>query len=159
MITMKPSRSLRPDGRRRAPSQSGPAPFVTSRGMFDRLESRARSVKRDAHVLYLAARDPRVPWYTKLLALAVAAYAASPIDLIPDFIPVIGYVDDLIIVLLGIGLVVKLIPPEIMAEHRELAVAAQDRLVSKSAALVIVGLWILAITVAGWLLHCWMEPT
>ena len=56
--------------------------------MFDRLESRARSVKRDAHVLYLAARDPRVPWYTKLLALAVAAYAASPIDLIPDFIPV-----------------------------------------------------------------------
>lgn len=136
-------------------SVSGPM----SRGKslhVDRFKRWARSVKRDAHALYLAARDPRVPWYAKGLALAVAAYAASPIDLIPDFIPVIGYVDDLIIVPLGIALVIRLIPPEIMAEHRALAAAAQDRPVSNSAAAVIVSLWIIAIVVAAWLLYYWM---
>ena len=66
--------------------------------------------KRDVHTVYLAARDPRVPWYAKALALCVAAYALSPIDLIPDFIPVLGYLDDLIIVPLGILAVVQLIP-------------------------------------------------
>ena len=70
----------------------------------------ARTIKRDAHALYLAARDPRVPWYAKALAIAVAAYALSPIDLIPDFVPVLGYVDDLIIVPAGIALVIRLIP-------------------------------------------------
>ena len=71
----------------------------------------ARTVKRDAHALYLASRDPRVPWYAKVLALAVAGYALSPIDLIPDFIPVFGYLDDVIIVPLGILLVIRLIRP------------------------------------------------
>ena len=66
--------------------------------MLQRLRDWARDIKRDVHALYLAARDPRVPWYAKAVALAVAAYALSPIDLIPDFIPVIGYLDDLIIV-------------------------------------------------------------
>jgi uncharacterized membrane protein YkvA (DUF1232 family) len=84
----------------------------------------ARTVKRDAHALYLAARDPRVPWYAKALVVAIAAYAASPIDLIPDFIPVVGYLDDIIIVPLGIALVIKLIPAEIMAEYRALASVA-----------------------------------
>jgi uncharacterized membrane protein YkvA (DUF1232 family) len=70
---------------------------------------RARTIKRDAHALYLAARDPRVPWYPKALAIAVAGYAPSPIDLIPDFVPVLGYVDDLIIVPLGIALVIVLL--------------------------------------------------
>jgi uncharacterized membrane protein YkvA (DUF1232 family) len=70
---------------------------------------------------------PRVPWYAKVLAIAVAAYALSPIDLIPDFIPGIGYLDDLIIVPASIALVIRLIPPEIMGEHREMAIAAQDR--------------------------------
>src|ERR1700756_3364630 len=84
----------------------------------------ARLIKRDAHALYLAACDPRVPWYAKAMALAVAAYALSPIDLIPDFIPVVGYLDDLIIVPLGIALVVRMIPPQIMTEHRTLAEAA-----------------------------------
>jgi uncharacterized membrane protein YkvA (DUF1232 family) len=107
--------------------------------------------RRDAHALYLAARDPHVPWYVKALALAVAAYAASPIDLIPDFIPVIGYLDDLIIVPIGIALVIRMIPPEIIAEHRDLATAAQDRPVSRAAAVVIVGIWILAICLALWL--------
>jgi uncharacterized membrane protein YkvA (DUF1232 family) len=110
----------------------------------------ARTIKRDAHALYLASRDPRVPWYAKAVAIAVAAYAASPIDLIPDFIPVLGYLDDLFIVPLGIALVVWLIPPDIMAEHRALASAAQDRPVSRAAAAVIVAVWLLAIGLTAW---------
>ena len=106
--------------------------------MKDRLRDWARVVKRDVHALYLASRDPRVPWYAKALAVAVAGYALSPIDLIPDFVPVLGYLDDVILVPLGILLVIRLIPPEIMAEHRELAAAAQERPVSRTAALVIV---------------------
>jgi uncharacterized membrane protein YkvA (DUF1232 family) len=116
----------------------------TSGSMIDRWKQWARTVKRDAHALYLAARDPRVPWYAKALAAAVAAYAASPIDLIPDFIPVIGYLDDLIIVPLGIVLVIKLIPPEIMAECHALATAAQNRPASWTAA-IFVAIWIAAI--------------
>lgn len=82
--------------------------------------------------------------------MAVAAYATSPIDLIPDFIPVLGYLDDLIIVPLGIALVIKLIPPAIMAEHRELAAAAQDRPVSLPGAAVIVLIWVAVLSVTGW---------
>src|SRR5215510_13084224 len=88
---------------------------------------RARLLKREVYALYFACRDPRTPWYAKAIAACVVAYALSPIDLIPDFIPVIGYLDDLVIVPLGIALVLKLIPAEIMAEHRALASAAQDR--------------------------------
>jgi uncharacterized membrane protein YkvA (DUF1232 family) len=124
--------------------------------MFDRFKNWARSGKRDAHALYLAARDPRVPWCVKALAVAVAGYAASPIDLIPDFVPVIGYLDDLIIVPLGIALVIRLIPPEIMAQHRELASAAQDRPVSKPAAAVIIAVWTLSIAASAFLLYRWI---
>jgi uncharacterized membrane protein YkvA (DUF1232 family) len=85
--------------------------------MAGKLKDWARAIKRDVYAVYLAARDPRVPWYVKALALCVAGYALSPIDLIPDFIPVIGYLDDLVIVPLGIVAVVKLIPPEIMVEQ------------------------------------------
>ena len=90
-----------------------------------RIKDWARLIKRDVHALYLASRDPRVPWYAKALAVTVAAYALSPIDLIPDFIPVVGLLDDIIIVPHGVMLVVWLIPPGIMAEHREMAAAAQ----------------------------------
>jgi uncharacterized membrane protein YkvA (DUF1232 family) len=110
----------------------------------------ARLVRRDAHALYFAARDPRVPWYAKAAAVAVAAYALSPIDLIPDFIPVVGYLDDLIIVPLGIALVVRMIPPHVMAEHRARADAAQHRPVSRAAAIAIVAAWILALALATW---------
>ncbi|MPZ39183.1 MAG: DUF1232 domain-containing protein [Rhizobiales bacterium] len=113
----------------------------------------ARTVKRDVHALYLARRDPRVPWYAKLLAMAVAAYALSPIDLIPDFIPVIGYLDELIILPLGILLVIRLIPADVMAEHRALADAAQDRPVSRGAAAAIVAIWIAAIALVAWLAY------
>jgi uncharacterized membrane protein YkvA (DUF1232 family) len=81
-------------------------------------KSWAREVKRDVVALYLAARDPRTPLIAKLVAAGVAAYALSPIDLIPDFIPVLGYLDELVILPLGILLVVRLIPPELMAEFR-----------------------------------------
>jgi len=117
---------------------------------FDRWKQWARTIRRDVHALYLASRDPRVPWYAKGLALAVAAYALSPIDLIPDFIPVIGYLDDLILVPLGILLVIRLIPPNVMAEHRDLAEAAQDRPVSRTAAAVIVGVWVAAAAATAW---------
>src|SRR5205807_4168518 len=98
-----------------------PAPAFPMRHAIQRW---ARAIKRDVHALYLAARDPRVPWYAKAVALAVAAYALSPIDLIPDFVPVLGFLDDLVIVPLGIMLALRLIPPAIMAEHRATAAAA-----------------------------------
>src|SRR5216683_2110655 len=113
----------------------------------------ARLVGRDAHALYLAARDPRVPWYAKAVAVAVAAYALSPIDLIPDFIPVLGYLDDLIIVPLGILAVVRLIPPDILAQHRAAALAAQDKPASRAAAAVIVSIWLGATLLAAWLAY------
>jgi len=118
--------------------------------MIERAKQWARVVRRDVHALYLAGRDPRVPWYAKALALCVAGYALSPIDLIPDFVPVLGYLDDVILVPLGILLVVRLIPPEIMAEHRALAVAARDRPVSRNAAIIIVLIWVAFIALAGW---------
>jgi uncharacterized membrane protein YkvA (DUF1232 family) len=115
----------------------------------------ASAIKRDVHALYLASRDPRVPWYAKAIAVVVAGYALSPIDLIPDFIPVLGYLDDVIIVPLGILLVVRLIPAEIMAEHRALAASAQDRPVSRTAAAVIVLIWALCIGAMGWLAYAY----
>ncbi len=88
---------------------------------FGWLRRWAKSIKRDIYALWLAARDKRTPWYAKLIALLVAGYAISPIDLIPDFIPVLGYLDDVIIVPLGIMLAVRLIPKPLMAELREKA--------------------------------------
>ena len=106
----------------------------------------ARSIKRDVHAVWLAARDPRTSWFAKALALGVAAYAVSPIDLIPDFIPVLGYVDDIIIVPLGIWLVVRLIPPAVMNEHRETAAKATERPVSRMAAGLFIAIWIVCAT-------------
>jgi uncharacterized membrane protein YkvA (DUF1232 family) len=111
----------------------------------------AREVKRDVYAVYLAARDPRTPWYARAAALIVAAYALSPIDLIPDFIPVLGYLDDLLIVPLGILLVVRLIPEEVLAEHRETALARQGaRPVSHAAAVFMVALWAAAAAALLW---------
>lgn len=114
----------------------------------------ARSIKRDVYALYLAARDPRVPWYAKLVAAAVAAYALSPIDLIPDFVPVLGYLDDLLIVPLGIVLAIKLIPPEVMAEHRAAAAREQARPASWAGAVAVIATWIgLAVLVGAYVLR------
>jgi len=103
---------------------------------------RARQLKRETYALYLAYRDPRVPWYAKLLAACVVAYAFSPIDLIPDFIPVLGTLDDLVLIPLGIALSVKLIPPQVMAECRARAAAAEGEPTNWVAAAVIVTIWI-----------------
>jgi uncharacterized membrane protein YkvA (DUF1232 family) len=120
--------------------------------MQRRLRDWARLIKRDVHALYLARRDPRVPWYAKALAALVAGYALSPIDLIPDFIPVLGYLDDVILVPLGIAMVIRLIPPDVMAEHRDMAAAAQDRPVSRGAAVAVIGAWVVAAAICVWLL-------
>jgi uncharacterized membrane protein YkvA (DUF1232 family) len=125
--------------------------------MLERARQWARAIKRDVVAVWIAARDPRVPWYAKAVALAVAAYALSPIDLIPDFIPVLGYLDDLIIVPLGILLVVKLIPAELMAEFRAEATRREGAPRSVIAALVIVTIWISAAVLLLWWL--WPAPT
>ena len=121
--------------------------------MLERLKLWANAVRRDVHALYLAAYDPRVPWIAKVLAGAVAAYALSPIDLIPDFIPVLGQLDDLIIVPLGIVLAVRLIPPELLAEHRAAAQAAIAQPQSTSAAPVIIAIWTGATMLVCWLAY------
>jgi uncharacterized membrane protein YkvA (DUF1232 family) len=115
-----------------------------------RLTTWARSIKRDVAAVGLAARDPRVPWYVKALAAVVVAYALSPIDLIPDFIPLFGYLDDLVIVPLGILLVIRLIPKELMAEFRKEADQRMTRPASRLAAAIIVALWVTAAALLSW---------
>ncbi len=114
------------------------------RRVFARLKVWAKNATRDVVALWLAARDPRVPWYAKAVAAAVSAYALSPIDLIPDFIPVLGYLDDLIIVPLGILLAVRLVPDTLMDEFRQEAVRRQAQPNSYAGAAIIVALWVLA---------------
>jgi len=120
--------------------------------MIATLRRWATALKRDALTVWLIARDPRVPWYVKALALVVAGYAFSPIDLIPDFVPVLGYLDDLIIVPLGLWLVVRLTPPELVAElHGEAERRlASGRPVSRVAAAVIVAVWVAAVGLVGY---------
>lgn len=121
--------------------------------LLHRLQRWARTLKRDTVALYLAARDPRVPWYAKVVAACAAAYALSPIDLIPDFIPVIGYLDDIILVPLGIALAIRLIPPALLKEHRQRASARiAERPVSRIGALAIITIWVvLASGCIAWL--------
>ncbi len=123
-------------------------------GWLARARGWARGIRRDVVAVYHAARDPRTPWWPRLLALLVAAYALSPIDLIPDFIPVLGYLDDLLLVPLGLLLVIRLLPPEVLADARRRAALSLSRPRSRLAAMVIVVLW-LALAGGGlwWLLH------
>jgi uncharacterized membrane protein YkvA (DUF1232 family) len=115
--------------------------------MLERLKSRADALKTETYALYLAARDPRTPWVAKAIALGTVAYALSPIDLIPDFVPVLGYLDDLVIVPAGIGLALRLIPPEVMEEARKTAAQTEGpgRGVGRIGAAIILLIWILAI--------------
>ena len=121
-----------------------------------RLRDWAREIKKDVVALHIAARDPRVPWYVKLAAAAVAAYALSPIDLIPDFIPVLGYLDEVIILPVAIALVIKLIPDPLMAEFRGEAQRRAERPKSRTGALLIVAIWIAAVTLTLWAF--WPSP-
>lgn len=112
----------------------------------------ARRLKQHSLTLYCAARDPRTPRLARLLALLVAAYALSPLDLIPDFIPLLGYLDDLILLPLGIWLVLRLIPRQVWDDSQARAAQLAERPVSRGAAAVIVLLWLLGLTLGGlWL--------
>ena len=117
---------------------------------LDRLRGWARTVKRDVVALYFAVRDPRVPWVAKVVATCVVAYALSPIDLIPDFIPVLGYLDDLILVPLGILLTVHLVPADVMADLRTRADLRMALPKSRGAAIVVVSIWVVAIAAIAW---------
>ena len=114
-------------------------------GMLESFKNRVRHLKRETYALYLATRHPRTPWYAKLFVAGVVAYAFSPIDLIPDFVPVLGYLDDLILIPLGIVVAIKLVPPEVLAECRARAQEAEanGKPVSRIAALVIISIWVL----------------
>jgi uncharacterized membrane protein YkvA (DUF1232 family) len=138
-----------PDGKPPATGAAGQR--LAAAGPMSRLKNWARALRRDAHAIRLASRDPRVPWTVKLLAIAVAGYALSPIDLIPDFIPVLGYLDDLIIVPLGIWLVIALIPEDVMREYRTAASAVVRRPVSKAVTIIIAAFWILGGALLGWI--------
>ena len=121
--------------------------------MFERLKEWAYSLKRDIFALYLAARDPRVPWYAKALAGLVAAYALSPIDPIPDFIPVLGYLDEIIVIPLGIKAAIWMIPEEVMADLRR---QAEERILARPrsvfGAAIVVAMWLVAAFLLVWLI-------
>jgi uncharacterized membrane protein YkvA (DUF1232 family) len=107
-------------------------------------QKRVHNLRRDVVAIAFAVRDPRVPWYAKAVGACVVAYALSPIDLIPDFVPVLGYLDDLVLVPLGLLLVLRLIPADILAEHRVAAAAVVERPVSRAGAAVVIVVWVLA---------------
>lgn len=113
--------------------------------MLENLKQRARHLKTETYALYFAARDPRTPWYAKLLVAGVVAYAFSPIDLIPDFVPVLGYLDDLVLIPLGITLAIKLVPCTVLSECRAQAqeTVKNKKPVNRVAGAVIVVVWIL----------------
>ena len=122
------------------------------RQAVNQLKIRARALKQEAFAIYIAARDPRTPWYIKVLIFLVVAHTFSPIDLLPDFIPVLGYLDDLIITPGGIWLAVRLIPADVMAEARATAaIRAPDRITGKVGAALIVALWMLIAIAVGYL--------
>ena len=118
---------------------------------FQRLKRWAARLEREVYALYLAYRDPRVPWYAKAFAAVVVGYALSPIDLIPDPIPVLGYLDDLVLIPLGVAIAIRMIPPKVMEECRLRAREAGDRPVSRRAAVLIVMVWLAVAFLGVWL--------
>jgi uncharacterized membrane protein YkvA (DUF1232 family) len=121
--------------------------------ILTQLRERARHLKAETFALYLAARHTGTPWYAKLMVAAIVAYALSPIDLIPDFVPILGYLDDLVLIPLGVTLAVKMIPPAVMSECRARAqeVIANNKPVSRVAGVVIVLIWLtLVVLLAIW---------
>jgi uncharacterized membrane protein YkvA (DUF1232 family) len=117
-----------------------------------KLAAAAKRLKSETIAIYLATRDPRTPWLARIVAAVVVAYALSPIDLIPDFVPILGYLDDLILLPLGLALAVRLIPPPVMVESRERAAVLAERPISRAGAVAIAAVWlVLAALVAWWL--------
>ena len=126
---------------------------------LDSWKARAKQLKTEVYALYLAYKDTRTPWYARVFAAVVVGYAFSPIDLIPDPIPILGYLDDLVLIPLGIYLAVKMIPPLVMEESRAKAklVIAQGKPVNKLAAAIIVLIWISLATLAGVIVYRWVK--
>jgi uncharacterized membrane protein YkvA (DUF1232 family) len=120
--------------------------------VLQRWKERARALEKEVYALYLAYRDPRTPWYAKAVAALVVAYAFSPIDLIPDPIPVLGYLDDLVLIPLGAALALRLIPPEVMADARAKTeeLLRAGKLVSWGGAVIIGAIWIILAGLALW---------
>lgn len=142
-----------PSGTTSTANRSATCSFTVNDSLLTRLQRRARALKNEALAVYLAAKDPRTPWYAKALVFFVVAHTFSPIDLIPDFIPVIGYLDDLIITPGGLWLAVRLIPAEVLAEARATAaVPSVDRSVGTIGAAIIVLLWIVGLSAALYLI-------
>ena len=111
-------------------------------GPIRRLESWARRLKVEVYALYLAYKDPRVPWYARVFAAVVVGYAFSPLDLIPDVVPVLGYLDDLILIPMGVAFAIRMIPEDVLVECRERARADEGRPVNRIAAAVVVAVWL-----------------
>jgi uncharacterized membrane protein YkvA (DUF1232 family) len=122
--------------------------------LIEKLKSRAEALKRDVYALSIAVRDPRVPWYAKVLMGLVLAYAFSPIDLIPDFIPVLGYLDDLIVIPLGIALALKMIPAQVMVDARQKVDDSlrQGEPASRAGAILVILIWLIFLVLVIWLI-------
>jgi uncharacterized membrane protein YkvA (DUF1232 family) len=148
-LVLKLPRAAEPQHRQAALRKIGEPPMGL-RGALSRWRERVGALEADTYALYLASRDPRVPWPAKALAAVTVAYALSPIDLIPDFIPVLGYLDDLVLVPLGLALAIRLVPPSVLAEHRAEAARrfAHGGPRNRAGAILVVLLWLLA---AAWL--------
>ena len=118
--------------------------------MIENWKRRARQLKIEVYAIYLAYRDPRVPLFARIFAACVVAYAFSPIDLIPDFIPIVGHLDDLVLIPIGVWLSIKMIPHEVMIEYRAKAQAIiqQGKPINRIAALVIIGIWLVLAALA-----------
>lgn len=119
-------------------------PKTHKSSLLQKLKQRALGFKRDIWALYYAYRDPRVPWYGKVVIAGVLAYAFSPIDLIPDFVPVLGYLDDLILLPLLVIIALKIIPAPVMTEAREKAISIQRKPKNRAGAILIIGAWLTA---------------
>jgi uncharacterized membrane protein YkvA (DUF1232 family) len=122
--------------------------MIRAMAALERWKAQAKKLERETYALYLASRDARTPWYAKAVAILVVAYLFSPIDLIPDPIPLLGYLDDLVFVPLGIALALRLVPAEVMSDCRAAAVAATDRPTNRAAAAIVVALWLLVAVAA-----------
>jgi uncharacterized membrane protein YkvA (DUF1232 family) len=121
-----------------------------------KLRDWANALRRESLALYYAARDPRTPWYAKLLAAAIVAYAVSPIDLVPDFIPVLGLLDDLLLLPAAIWLVVRLVPRTVLEDARARAQATLEQPASRTAAAVIIAVWIACAAALAWWAAGWL---
>lgn len=123
-------------------------------GFINYWKQKNRDLEIDTYALYFAYRDPRIPWYVKGFVILIVAYAFSPIDLIPDFIPVLGYLDDLVVIPAGVFLVLKMVPPQIMEECRAKAIEhiEDGKPRYKYMAMIVICVWIIVILLAGNLL-------